>query len=97
MLSSTDADAFRYHVDETVVTITGSGTVILSNDYMPVVPVVTTTDETAFVWSVGGDTFRKSVSAGTWEFPELELAHGSNTVTVMGEGVTTFAYQEGRL
>lgn len=97
VLSSTDADAFRYHVDETVVTITGSGTVILSNDYMPVVPVVTTTDETAFAWSVGGDTFRKFVSVGTWEFPELELAHGSNTVTVMGEGVTTFAYREGRL
>ena len=97
VLSCTDGDAFLYHAEETVVSITGGGTVILSNDYMPVVPVVTTTDETAFAWSVGGDTFRKSVSVGTWEFPELELAHGSNTVTVMGEGVTTFAYREGRL
>lgn len=97
VLSSTDADAFRYHVDETVVTITGSGTVILSNDYMPVVPVVRTTAETAFAWTVGGDTFRKSVSAGKWEFPELELPHGDSTITITGSGTTTFTYREGRL
>ena len=97
VLSSTDADAFRYHVEETVVTITGSGTVILSNDYMPVVPVVRTTAETALAWTVGGDTFRKSVSAGTWEFPELELPHGDSTVSITGEGVTSFVYREGRL
>ena len=97
VLSSTDADAFRYHVEETVVTITGSGTVILSNDYMPVVPVVRTTAETAFAWTVGGDTFRKSVSAGTWEFPELELAYGDNTISITGSGTTTFTYREGRL
>ena len=64
---------------------------------MPVVPTVTTTAETTLRWSVDGETFNKTVSVGTWEFPELELAHGSNTVTVMGEGVTTFAYREGRL
>ena len=97
VLSSTDADAFRYHVDETVVTITGSGTVILSNDYMPVVPVVRTTAEAAFAWTVGSDTFRKSVSAGTWEFPELELPHGDSTITITGSGTTTFTYREGRL
>ena len=97
VLSSTDADAFRYHVDETVVTITGSGTVILTNDYMPVVPVVRTTAETAFAWTVGSDTFRKSVSAGTWEFPELELPHGDNTITITGSGTTIFTYREGRL
>lgn len=97
VLSSTDADAFRYHVDETVVTITGSGTVVLANDFMPVVPVVTTTEETALAWSVGSDTFRKSVSAGTWEFPELELPHGDSSISVESSGTTTFTYREGRL
>lgn len=97
VLSCTDGDAYRYHVKETVVTLSGSGTVTLANDYMPVVPTVTTTDETALAWQVGTDTFLKSVSAGTWEFPELELQHGINTVTVTGDGTTTFIYREGRL
>ena len=97
VLSSTDADAYRYHVDETIVVITGSGTAILTNDYMPVVPVVKTTAETALSWTVGSDTFRKSVSAGTWEFPELELSHGENRITITSSGTTTFTYREGRL
>lgn len=97
VLSSTDADAYRYHVDETIVVITGSGTAILTNDYMPVVPVVKTTAETSLAWTVGSDTFRKSVSAGTWEFPELELAHGENRITITSSGTTTFTYREGRL
>lgn len=97
VLSSTDADAYRYYVEETVVAITGSGSVILTNDYMPVVPVVKTTAETALAWQVGSDSFRKSVSAGTWEFPELELAYGDNTISITGSGTTTFTYREGRL
>lgn len=97
VLSCSDGDAYRYHVDETVVTISGSGMVRLSNDYMPVVPSITTTAETAFSWRVGTDTFRKSVNAGTWEFPELELQHGINSVTVTGSGTTGFRYREGRL
>ena len=96
-ISCTDGDSFRYHVEETVVTISGSGTVTLLNDFMPVVPVITTTADTAFSWKVGTDTFQKSVSTGTWEFPELELTRGENTVKVSGTGSTTFRYKEGRL
>ena len=92
-----DGDAYRYHTAETMVTISGSGTVTLENDFMPVVPVITTTAETSLSWTVGGDTFQKSVSAGLWEFPELELQAGTNTVTVSGSGITTFRYREGRL
>jgi len=84
-------------VAETVVTISGGGTVTLENDYMPVVPTVTTTAETALNWQVGGDTFRKTVSAGVWKFPELELLQGTNTVSVSGSGTTSFRYREGRL
>ena len=89
--------AYRYHTEETVVTITGGGTAILNNDYMPVVPTVVTTAETALSWSIGEDVFRKSVSAGTWTFPELELQEGQNLVSITGEGTTTFRYREGRL
>ena len=97
VFSCADGDAFIYHTAETVVTISGSGTATLENDFMPVVPVITTTAETSLLWTVGGDTFQKSVSAGMWEFPELELQAGTNTVTVSGSGITTFRYREGRL
>ena len=92
-----DADSYRYHTQETVVSITGSDEAVLNNDYMPVVPVVITTEETRLVWSVGTDTFNKTLSAGTWEIPELELSQGENTITVTGEGETTFRYREGCL
>lgn len=97
VLSCTDGDSYLYHVKETVVAVSVSGNVTLTNDYMPVVPVVTTTAETSFSWKVGEDVFQKSVSAGTWEFPEMELQEGENTLTVEGTGTTTFRYREGRL
>lgn len=77
--------------------LTGKGQMVLNNDYMPVVPIVITTAETALSWSIGSDTFRKSVSAGTWTFPELELQEGQNSLSITGEGTTTFRYREERL
>ena len=97
ILSCEDGDAFLYHTEETIVRITGGGTVVLANDYMPVVPTVTTTAETTLRWSVDGESVTKTVSAGTWEIPELELRHGDNTVSITGEGIVTFVYREGRL
>ena len=97
ILSCTDGDAFLYHVTESAVIVSGTGTATLANDYMPVVPVITTTTETTLRWTVDGESIAKTVSAGTWEIPELELRHGDNTVSVTGEGVTTFAYREGHL
>lgn len=96
-ISCSDGDAYRYHVEETVVTVTGGGTVYLDNDYMPVVPVITATAETALGWQVGTDTFQKTVSSGTWEFPEMELQAGRNTISVTGSGTVTFRYREGCL
>ena len=96
-LSCTDGDAFLYHVEETVVSVSGGGTVILANDYMPVVPVITVAAETTLSWAIDGESFQKTVSTGTWEIPELELRHGNNTVSVTSEGNVTFVYREGRL
>lgn len=96
-LSCTDGDAYRYHVDETVVQIAGTKTVSLTNDFMPVVPTITTTAETTLAWKIGTDSFSKTISAGTWEIPELQLAYGNNSVKVTSTGTTTFRYREGRL
>lgn len=96
VLSCTDGDAFLYHTEETVVNVSG-GTVILSNDYMPVVPVISVTAEATLRWAIDGESFQKTVSAGTWEIPELELRHGNNTVSITSEGTVTFTYREGRL
>ena len=96
-LSCTDGDAFLYYVEETVESISGSGTVTLRNDFMPVAPVITTTAEATLRWAIDGETFQKTVNAGTWEIPELELRYGDNTVSVAGEGTTTFTFRQGRL
>ncbi|MBN3368738.1 hypothetical protein CF068_02750 [Clostridium botulinum] len=92
-----DGDSYRYHVDETEVSVTGGGSVVLLNDYMPVIPSVTVTEETALNWQIGNDRFQKSVSAGTWVFPELELVYGENSVEIITDGTVTFRYREGRL
>ena len=87
-------------MDETIVSASGSRTVTLQNDYMPVVPVITTTAETTLRWAIDGESFYKTVSAGTWEIPELELRHDANTIStisITGEGSVTFIYREGRL
>lgn len=96
-ISCEDGDSYRYYIEETVVSYTGGGVVILDNDYMPVVPIVTATAETSLSWKVGNDTFRKTVSAGTWTFPEMELGRGENTLTITGTGTITFRYREGCL
>ena len=97
VLSCTDGDAYLYHVHETTVSASGSRTVTLQNDYMPVVPDITVTAETTLRWSVDGESLHKTISAGTWEIPELELRHGANTISVTTEGTTTFTFRQGRL
>lgn len=97
VISCSDGDSYRYHVQETVVTLTGGGTATLTNDAMPVVPTIITTAETALAWSAGGDAFQKSVSAGTWTIPELELGTGDNSIAITSEATVTFRYREGRL
>ena len=97
VLSCTDGDAYLYHVAETTMSASGSRTVTLQNDYMPVVPVITATAEATLRWSIDGESFQKTVSAGTWEIPELELSYGTNSISVSSTGTTTFQYREGHI
>lgn len=96
-INSSDADAYRYHTEETVAVQNGSGTAVLVNDFMPTVPAVTVTQETTLKWQVGTDRFIKTVSIGTWTFPELELMQGENEIEITTGGTVTFRYREGRL
>ena len=96
-INSSDADAYRYHTEETAAAVTGGGNVILLNDFMPAVPTVTVTEETTLKWQVGTDGFIKTVSAGTWTFPELELVQGENEIEITTGGTVIFRYREGRL
>ena len=95
-ISCKDGDAYRYHTEVTVVTV-GSGTATLTNDYMPVIPLIIVTEETTLKWQVGADEFNKTVSAGMWTFPELELVHGENIIQITTAGTVTFRYREGHL
>lgn len=97
VMECTDGDSYRYHADMTEIVQNGSGTVILKNDYMPVVPTVITTADTTLSWKIAEDSFRKTLSAGEWELPELQLIYGENAVKVEGSGMTTFRYREGCL
>lgn len=96
-ISCEDADAFFYHNEKTTLKQSGDGTVTLSNDFMPAVPSITVTADTTLSWQVGSETMTKTLSAGTWTVPALELAAGSNSVTVTTTGDVTFEYQEGCL
>ena len=64
---------------------------------MPVVPAVITTADATLSWKVGSDSFHKTLDAGTWEIPELQLSYGNNSVKVTSTGNTTFRYREGCL
>lgn len=97
VIECSDADSYRYHVAITEVILSGSGMVVLSNDYMPVIPVVVATQDTRLTWKIGTDTFNKTISVGTWEIPELQLSHGDNSLNVTSSGITTFRYREGCL
>lgn len=97
VISCEDADSYRYYVSETVVSQTGSGTLSIRNDYMPVVPEIEVTKEATLSWSIGEDEFWKTLSPGKWTVPELELTAGENTVKIEGDGETTFKFREGRL
>lgn len=73
----------------------GTQTITLNNLRKRVVPEITTTTQ----MTIAFDSYSKTVSAGTFKIPELELSAGSKeiTVTSTGAGTITFTYREGRI
>lgn len=90
-----ECEPYKYKLSKTVVskTVSGSASITLTNSRKRAVPSITTTATMNIAF--GG--FSRSVSAGTFTIPELELVEGANTVTVTGTGTITFTWQEGSL
>lgn len=90
-----DCEPYKYNLEKTVVSraVSGTATITLTNGRKRAVPSITTT--ASMTISFGG--YSRSVSAGTFTIPELELAEGNNTVNVAGTGTITFTWQEGSL
>lgn len=92
------ADTWKYKATgETTVTeaVEANKTIILLNDWRPVVPIITTTGSAAF--SFGGANY-SIAGTGTFRFPKLRLGYGANRITfTSGSGDITFTYQEGAI
>lgn len=88
-------EPWKHKLNQTIVqkTISGSGTVTLSNSRKRAVPRITAT--ASMTIRFGGSSW--TINAGTTTIPDFELTEGSNTVTVTGTGTITFAYQEAGL
>lgn len=92
------ADTWKYKASgETTVTepVEADKTIILANDWRPVVPTITTTGAVTFTF--GGANY-SITGEGTFRFPKFRLAYGSNRITITsGSGEITFTYQEGAI
>ncbi len=88
-------DPYKYKLTPTVkeFDVSGSLSVTLPNDRMPVVPTVTTDAEMTIVY--GENTL--VLPAGTRRAPVLLLTEGQNTLSLTGNGHIKFEYQEGAL
>lgn len=92
------ADTWKYKAaGETTVreAVTTSKTIILPNDWRPVVPTITTTGAVTFEF--GGVSY-SIAGAGSFRFPRFRLGYGANRVVIVsGSGEITFKYQEGAI
>ena len=87
------ADPYKYQVNETVETLTGSGTLVCENDRMEVIPEITVTEETTIVFG----TVSATLAAGTHKVADIEFTEGDYELEITGSGTTTIRYRQGRL
>lgn len=86
-------EPYRLKKDETIKTITGVGTLTLSNTRKWVMPTITSTSSMEFTFE--GKSF---VVNGTLQTPDIILKEGNNTIEVTnGTGTLTITYREGKL
>lgn len=90
---------YKFKKNLTVVTksVSGSGTVTLTNGRMKVVPEITFSAPITLAWG----NYTKQLSASSYpatvKVAGLELTQGSLTVTITGTADVTFSYREGEL
>lgn len=92
------ADTWKYPITgETTVTelVRASETIVLTNNWRPVCPTITTTGAVTFEF--GGANY-SIAGAGSFRFPKFRLGYGANEVKIVsGSGEITFTYQEGAI
>jgi hypothetical protein len=88
-------EPWRYQNHDTVVGLTATTTeqivAIINTGRRAVVPVITVTGEQV---RLGFGTSTWTVSAGTYQFPELVLKTGSHPLTYSGTGTILITYRE---
>lgn len=94
---SVNAEPYKLKQSETTKSITGNGTLTLTNLAMPVVPSITATAAATLACTIGGVAKSFSVPTGTTMLPELVLPAGNLAVTITTSGKVTFTYREGAL
>lgn len=88
-----DCEPFIYKKEITTKTITGTGTLTLSNAKKRVMPTITSTESMQFTFE--NKTF---VVNGTLQSPDIILKEGENTLEVIsGAGTLTVTYREAEL
>lgn len=86
-------EPYRYKKTETIKSITGVGTLTLSNTRKWVMPTITSTESMEFTFE--GKQF---VVNGTLQSPDIILKEGENTIEVTsGTGTLTVTYREAKL
>lgn len=86
-------EPYRLKKTETIKTITGTGTLTLSNSRKWVMPIITSTSSMEFTFE--GKSF---VVNGTLQSPDIILKEGNSTIEVTsGTGTLTVKYREGKL
>lgn len=86
-------EPYRLKKVETIKTITGTGTLTLTNTRKWVMPVITSSSNMQFTFE--GKTFNVN---GTLQSPDIILKEGNNTIEVTsGTGTLTVTYREGKL
>lgn len=92
---SVDCDPYRYEIEETEVTFSGTGErqCVLLNDRMWVSPKITSTGGCSMVY--GGVIH--SLVQGEQTKPDIVLREGENTFTLLGDAAVTFRYRKGCL
>jgi len=86
-------EPYRHKKTETIKTITGTGTLTLTNTRKWVMPTITSSESMEFNFEN-----KKFVVNGTLQSPDIILKEGENTIEVTsGAGTLTVTYREAKL